>query len=97
MFMFLAFTLYCMVFFLLQICLFVNGGYSTLFAIMSLVFVFAAICSIFGHRGKEYLYCPKCGSKKIVRNTLFGIPAVIHDECPDCHEKIDLDKPVNKD
>ena len=97
LFMFLAFALYCAVIFLIQMCFIVKGGYSTLFAMISLLFVIAVICSILGHRGKDYLFCTKCGSKKIVQTTLFGIPAVIHDECPDCHEKIDLDKPINKD
>ena len=55
------------------------------------------LCSIIAHKGKEYLFCPKCGSKKIVKTTLFGIPEILYDECPDCHKKIDNDKPVNKD
>ena len=42
-------------------------------------------------------FCPQCGSKRIVKNTLFGIPAEITCDCPDCGAKIDLDKPVNKD
>lgn len=97
LFMFLAFTLYCAAFFVFEICFFVSGGYAALFATISLLLVFAVICSILAHRGKDYLFCPKCGSDKIVQKTLFGIPAVIHDECPECHEKIDLAKPVNKD
>ena len=49
------------------------------------------------HPLHQFLFCPKCGSKKIVKTTLFGIPEILYDECPECHEKIDLDKPVNKD
>ena len=95
--MFLAFVLYCLSFFLLQLCLLVKSGYVTLFALISLSMVSAVLCSIFAHKGKEYLFCPKCGSKKIVKTTLFGLPEILYDECPDCHKKIDNDKPVNKD
>ncbi|MBQ1441822.1 MAG: hypothetical protein IIZ08_07890 [Clostridia bacterium] len=97
LFMFLALALYCLALFFFQLCFLVKGGYVTLFAVISLALVFAVICSILGHRGKDFLFCPKCGSKKIVKTTLFGIPEILYDECPECHEKIDLDKPVNKD
>ncbi|MBQ9903114.1 MAG: hypothetical protein IJM51_12150 [Clostridia bacterium] len=98
LFSFLAFVLYCAVFFLLQLMIFVRIGYfSALFALLSLALVFAVICSILSGRNKDFLFCPKCGSKKIVKTTLFGIPDILYDECPDCHEKLDNDKPVNQD
>ena len=48
----------------------------------------AIICSVLAHRAKAYLFCPKCGSNKFIKVSLFGIPDAITDECPDCHEKI---------
>ena len=95
--MFLAFALYCVVFFLFQLFFLVKSGYVALFALISLSLVGAVLCSIFGHKGKDYLFCPKCGSRKIVHTTLFGIPDTLYNVCPECHEKIDNDKPVNKD
>ena len=97
LFMFLALVLYCTSFFLFQLCFIVKSGYVTLFALISLSLVGAVLCSIFGHKGKAYLYCPKCGSRRIVQTTLFGIPDKLYNVCPECHEKIDNDKPVNKD
>ena len=92
-----AFALYALSFFLLELCFLVKGGYATIFVIMSIILMLAVICNVLGHRNKEYLFCPQCGSTKIVKNTLFGIPAEITCDCPDCGAKIDLDKPVNKD
>lgn len=95
--MFLAFVMYCLAFFFFQLLFLVKGGFVTLFAFISILLVGAVLCSIYGHKGKEYLFCPHCGSKRIVKTTLFGIPEILYDECPDCHEKIDVDKPMNKD
>ncbi len=92
-----AFVLYAVAFFLLELCFVVNDGYATIVCILSIFLMFGIICSILAHRNKEYLFCPQCGSKRIVKNTLFGIPAEITCDCPDCGAKIDLDKPVNKD
>lgn len=92
-----AFVFYALSFFLLELCFLVKGGYATIFVIMSITLMLAVICHIMGRRNKEFLFCPQCGSKRIVKNTLFGIPAEITCDCPDCGAKIDLDKPVNKD
>lgn len=92
-----AFVLYALSFFLFQLCFLMLNHAIVLFAIMSLLLMFAVICSILAHRNKAFLFCPKCGSDKIVKATLFGIPDSIAEECPDCHAKIELNKPVNQD
>lgn len=92
-----ALALYALSFFLFQLCFIVPGRIMSLFAIMSITLMFAVICSILAHNKKAYLFCPKCGSNKIVKVSLFGIPDSITDECPDCHEKIELYKSVNLD
>ena len=80
----IALSLYCFSLFLLDLCFFVSKGYATIFVIMS-------------HRAKEFLFCPKCGSKNIVKTGLLGLPISITDECPDCHSKIVLDKSIRLD
>lgn len=92
-----AFALYALSFFLFQMCFLVKDHSVSILVVMSFALMFAVICHVLGRRNSEYLFCPQCGSKKIVKNTLFGIPAEITCDCPDCGAKIDLDKPVNKD
>lgn len=97
MLMMAALICYALTFFLFQVCFMIRNGFATIFVIMSIILLIGIICSIYAHRGKEYLFCPKCGSKKMVQTTLFGIPDSITDICPDCKEKIDLNRPVDKD
>ncbi len=74
-----------------------QSGFATIAVIIALLMLGGVMCSLYAGRQKEYLFCPKCGSKNIVKKGLSGVPASIADECPDCHAKLDLDKPVNKD
>ncbi len=92
-----AYLLYMLAVFLFDLCFFVKGGYATIAVIIALVLLGATMCSIYGHRSKEYLFCPKCGSKNIVKTGLFGIPIAITDECPDCHKKINIEKSIRED
>lgn len=92
-----ACVMYLVTIFLIDLCFFVNGGYATIFVIMSITLMTAVICSFYAHRNKEYLFCPKCGSKNIVKTGVFGIPISITDECPDCKKKINIDKSINED
>lgn len=89
--------LYSAALFLLLLCFFVPGGFATIVVILSLFLLGGAMCGLYAHRSKEFLFCPKCGSKRIVTEGLFGIPAEIKEECPDCGCKLELDKPINKD
>ena len=95
--MFAALALYALTFFLFQLCFLMLDHVIGLFVVMTLCLMFGIICSVLAHRTKGYLFCPKCGSNKIVTVSLFGIPDSITDECPDCHEKIELYKSVNLD
>lgn len=95
--MLVALALYALTFFLFQLCFIIPEHIVALLVIMSMTLMFAVICSILARRAKTYLFCPKCGSNKFVRVSLFGIPDSITDECPDCHEKIELYKSVNLD
>ena len=92
-----ALSLYALSFFLFQLCFLMLSHLMAIFVLMSICLMSAVIISVMAHRNKGYLFCPKCGSNRVVKTTLFGIPDSITDECPDCHEKIDLDKPINKD
>ena len=97
LFMIAALVLYLVTIFLFDLCFFVSGGYATIFVIMSITLMIAIICSIYAHRSKEYLFCPKCGSKNIVKTGFFGIPVSITDECPDCKKKINIEKSIHED
>ncbi len=74
-----------------------SGGYATIAAIMFLFLTVGVTCSIYAHQQKEYLFCPKCGSKNIVKVGFWGIPMSITDTCPDCKKKINIDKSINQD
>ena len=93
----IALSLYCFSLFLLDLCFFVSKGYATIFVIMSIALMGGIICHIMSHQAKEFLFCPKCGSKNIVKTGLLGLPISITDECPDCHSKIVLDKSIRLD
>ena len=97
MLMLTALVLYALSFFLFQLCFLMLNHIIVLFATMSMTTMGAIICSVLAHRAKAYLFCPKCGSNKFIKVSLFGIPDAITDDCPDCHEKIELYKSVNLD
>jgi len=82
---------------MLMIALRSHRGFATIAVIIALLMIGGLMCSLYAGRQKEYLFCPKCGSKKIVKTGFLGVPSSIFEECPDCHVKLDLDKPVNKD
>ncbi len=92
-----ALTLYGLSFFLFQMFFLIPAHFIAVFVLMSLSLMFAVICSVLAYRKKAYLFCPKCGSNNIVKVSLFGIPDSITDECPDCHEKINLYKSIHLD
>lgn len=95
--MILACICYAISVFLFLICIFASGGFATIAVILSLFLLGGLMCSIYAHRSGEYLFCPKCGSKNIVKAGIFGIPVSITDECPDCKNKINIDKSINQD
>lgn len=74
-----------------------KSGFATIAVIIALLMLGGVMCSLYAGRQKDYLFCPKCGSKNIVKKGFSGVPSTIAEECPDCHAKLDLDKPVNKD
>ena len=74
-----------------------SGSFATIFVCMSLALSIGILCSIYSIRYKDYLYCPKCGSKNIVKTGFLGIPMSITDTCPDCKQKINIDKGINQD
>ena len=82
---------------LLLISLTKKSGFATIAVIIALLMLGGVMCSLYARRQKEFLFCPKCGSKNIVKKGFLGVPASIAQECPDCKNKLDLDKPVNKD
>ncbi|MDD6395800.1 MAG: hypothetical protein ACI4IJ_01405 [Acutalibacteraceae bacterium] len=88
---------YALSIFLIIIFCFVKNGFATIAAMMFLILMIGITCSLYAHRNKEYLFCPKCGSKNIVKTGFFGIPLSITDTCPDCKQKINIDKSINKD
>lgn len=92
-----ALLLYTLAALLLGLCFVVNGWFATIAVILSLVLLGAVMCSLYAARQKDYLFCPKCGSKNVVKTGLFGIPASITDECPDCHKKINIEKSIRED
>ena len=95
--MIISYICYAVSALLLLLCFFVHGGYSTISVIMALFIMAAVLCSLYAHRQKEYLFCPKCGSKNIVKTGFLGIPMSITDTCPDCKQKINIDKSIYKD
>lgn len=74
-----------------------SGGYATIAVCIFLLLTIGVLCSIYAHQQKEFLFCPKCGSKNIVKTGFMGIPVSITDTCPDCKNKINIDKSINKD
>lgn len=93
-----AYLLYVLSVFLLELMFFLpTSAIATLFVGLSVSLMAAALCSFYAHKQKDYLFCPKCGSAKIAETSLFHIPVKLHDTCPDCGRKIDVEKPVNKD
>lgn len=82
---------------LLVVAVLSRGGFATIAVIIALIMLGGMMCSLYAGRQKEYLFCPKCGSKNIVKAGFLGVPSSISEECPDCHAKLELDKPVNKD
>ncbi len=88
---------YSLSFLLFFVCMFISKGFITIAALISILILGGILCSFYAHRQKEFLFCPKCGSKNIVKKAFFGMPYAITEECPDCHKKIDLDKPIDKD
>lgn len=74
-----------------------NGGYATIAVIIFLLLTIGILFSIQAHRQKEFLFCPKCGSKNIVKIGFWGVPISITDKCPDCKNKINIDKSITKD
>ena len=74
-----------------------QSGFATIAVIIALLMLGGFMCSLYAGRQKDFLFCPKCGSKSIVKTGFLGVPSSISDECPDCHAKLDLNKPVNKD
>ena len=74
-----------------------QGGFATIAVIIALLVLGGMMCSLYAGRQKDFLFCPKCGSKKLVKSGFLGVPSSISEECPDCHARLDLNKPVNKD
>lgn len=95
--MIVAYVCYAISALLLLLCFLVHGGYATIVVIMAILIMAAVLCSLYAHRQKEYLFCPKCGSKNIVKTGVLGVPMSITDECPDCKSKINIDKSINQD
>ena len=90
------------IFYSLSLLLFViammsQSGFATIAVIIALLMLGGVMCSLYAGRQKEFLFCPKCGSKNIVKKGFLGVPSSLSEECPDCHAKLDLNKPVNKD
>lgn len=93
-----AYLLYVLSFFLFELMFFLPmATLATLFVALSVALMAAALCSFYAHKQKDYLFCPKCGSSQLIETSLFCIPVKLHDVCPDCGKKIDLEKPVNQD
>lgn len=88
---------YGLVILMIFIFLMASGGYATIAVIAFLFLTIGLICTVYAHQQKEYLFCPKCGSKNIVKIGFLGIPMSITDTCPDCKKKINIDKSINKD
>ena len=82
---------------LLMFCVVMTSGFATVAVIIALLMLGGIMCSLYAGRQKEFLFCPKCGSKNIVKKGFLGVPSSIAEECPDCHAKLELNKPVNKD
>lgn len=88
---------YALTIFLIVIFGFVKSGFATIAVTMFLFLMVGITCSLYAHRNKEYLFCPKCGSKNIVKTGFLGVPVSITDECLDCKQKINIDKSIYKD
>lgn len=95
--MIISYICYGISIFLFLLCFFIRGGFATVVVVVSLLILAALTCSLYAHRQKEFLFCPKCGSKNIVKIGFMGIPVSITDTCPDCKNKINIDKSINKD
>lgn len=92
-----AYICYAASILLFLLCFFVQNGFATIAVIISLFLLAALTCSLYAHRQKEFLFCPKCGSKNIVKTGFLGIPISITDKCPDCKNRINIDRSINKD